>query len=118
MSLWLGYFSDVHKRGNVILAGNLGRVKIGFEQRGIIPTANLIKFIATFALFFETRVTLKSLQNGVDTFLDHLELVGDGNAIAIIIDGNDCRRLQYTNGIDRFPEHALRSRSVTDAGKH
>ena len=117
MSLRLGHLIDMHKRRNMKLACDLRCVLIGFEQDRIIPAAYLEELVAALAFRLGARLALEALQNFVDVLLNHLELVRDRNSIAIVIDSNDCRRLEHANGIDRFPEHALRRRSVANTGE-
>ena len=87
-------------RDHVLLARNLGCICIGLEQGRVVPAAYLMEIIAASTIFLAGRITLKSLQDRVDVFLDHLELVGDGNAIAVIIDGDDSRRPKNADRID------------------
>ena len=35
------------------------------------------------------QVALEAFEQGADIFLDHLKLIGDRNAIAVIINGDD-----------------------------
>src|SRR5215207_7595257 len=107
----------MHQRGDMMFARYLSRRRVGFYQRGIIPAAYLIQFISMRAIRLGAWLTLKALQDLVNVFLDHLELVGDGNPIPIVIDRDDRRRLQHTDRIDRFPEHALRGGGVANARK-
>ena len=69
------------------------------------------------AIFIGAGLALKAAQDLVNIFLDHLELVRDGNPKSIVIDCNDGRRLQDTNGIYCLPEHTLRRGCVANACK-
>ena len=116
MSLRLGDFGDMHQRGDVILAGDLGGGRVGFEQGGIVPAAHGVEVVAAVALVGGAGVALEAAQDGADVFLDHLELVGDGDAVAVVVDGEDGGGVQHADGVDRFPEDALGGGGVADAG--
>ena len=118
MSLRLCDFYDMHQLWDVILACDLGGIGISFEQPGIIPAAHLIQVITPFTIVLETGITLKSLQNGMDVFLHHLELVGDRDAIAIVIDRDDGGRLQNADGIERLPEHPFSCGGIANAREY
>ena len=59
-------------------------------------------------------VALEALQDGEDVFFDHLELVWDGDAVAVVVDGDDRGRLQDADGVDAIPEHAFGGGGVAD----
>ena len=46
MSLWLGHFGDMHKRGNMMLARSISCLRKRFNEGGVIPGAHTIKIEA------------------------------------------------------------------------
>ena len=104
----LGALGDVHQAGDVILAGDIRSGLVNFQQGGIIPGADGVDIKAAIAFLGRAGLALEAFQDGGDVLLDHLELVGDGDAVAVIENGDDRRCLQHADGVDRFPEQCLR----------
>ncbi len=105
MSLRLGHVNDMHECGDVIFARDLGGGEVGFHEGGVIPRADGVMVVAV--LYFvgrRERVTLEAFEQGADIFLDHLKLIGDGDAVAVVINGDDGGRFQHADRIDRLPE--------------
>jgi len=102
--LGLSGVSDVHQGWNVILAGRVSCFLVGPKQGGIIPGRNLVDVISAVTLLSRAGDSLKTLQDRIDIFFHHLKLVGYRDAIAIIVDTDNCRGMENANGIDRFPE--------------
>ena len=98
----------MHQRGDVIFARDLGGAEIGFDKRGIIPGMDGVMIVSVLN-FFKRRVgiALKAFKQCADIFLDHLKLIGNGNAIAVIIDRDDGRCFEHADGVDRFPKETF-----------
>src|SRR5271157_2221911 len=60
MALRLSHFNDMDQLWDVIFACDLGRVLIGFDQRGIIPAAHLIQIVTALAFLFHAIVALEA----------------------------------------------------------
>ena len=60
------------------------------------------------------QVALEAFEQGADIFLDHLKLIGDRNAIAVIINGDDGGRFQHADGVDRFPKQTFCGGCIAD----
>ncbi len=117
MSLRLGDVDDVHQGRDVIFARDVSGGGVGFEQGGIIPGVDGVKVVAAVAILVGAGVALEALQDGADVFLDHLELVGDRDAVAIVVDGEHGGSFEHADGIDRFPEQAFGGGGVADGGE-
>ena len=54
------------------------------------------------------------MQDRAYVLLNHLELVGNRDAIAVIEDGYDGRGVQDADGVESLPEHSFGGRGVSD----
>src|SRR5687767_1056235 len=56
MSLRLGNLGDMHQLRDMILARDFHSGRVGFEQRGIVPAADLIEIVAALTLRLWARI--------------------------------------------------------------
>ncbi len=114
MALRLGEFGDMHKGRHLLGAGDFGSLAVGQEQGGVIPAADGVDVEAVAALSGRAAEALEQLG---DVFLGDLVLVGDRDAVAIIINGDDGGDAQHADRINRFPKQAFGGGSVADGGE-
>ncbi len=113
VTLRLSDLDDVNQRGDVILARDFRRAEVGLDQRGIIPAAHGVMIEAALIL----SVAFKAFERGADIFLDHLKLIRHGDAVTVVIDGDDGGRFEHADGVDAFPKHAFGCGGVADSRK-
>ena len=117
VALRLCEICDVDQRWNVVPPRCPDGRLIRCQQRPIVPAGDLVQIEAALAVIVEAIVPFEPLEDGVDVLLHHLELVGDRDAVPVIVDGDDGGGLQHTNGVDSLPEHALGRGSIAYCGK-
>ena len=110
MSLRLRHLGDMNDGRHVLHAHDRRGVNVRFTQRGIIPALDRIHVESLLLL----RIALKSFQQLGEIALRDLELIRDGDAIAVVPDGDEHRHLQHAPRIDRLPEHPLGAAGIAD----
>ncbi|MPM36564.1 hypothetical protein SDC9_83163 [bioreactor metagenome] len=114
MSQRLRGLGDVYQGGDVVFPGIFRGSLVDLDQLLVIPGMDRIKVVALVAFFCRAGFTLEPLQNGVNILFYHLKLVGNRDAIAVIVNGDDRWCMQNANGIDCLPEKTFRGRSVAN----
>src|SRR5512135_1293027 len=101
----------------MVAAGEPGRPLVHSHQRWIVPASYLLKVEPSLALLLQAVISFEALQDGIDVFLHHLELVRHRDAVAVVIDRDDGGRLQHADRVNAFPEYPLSGRGIADACK-
>ena len=97
----------------MIAARPLVRLGVGHAQGRIVPAGDGVE-IEPGAAAFGVAETLEHLG---DVALGHLELVRHRDAVAVVPDREQHRRLQHAHRVDRLPEHAFGAAGVADGAE-
>src|SRR5207237_2891478 len=87
----------------------VGDLRVRLDERGIVPSSDDADLESG-----RTGLTLEARERGGDGALDRLELVRNGDPVAVVPHRHEERDLQHAGRGHRLPEQALARTGVAD----
>ena len=115
MPVRLRQFGDMDDGGHVVAPHRPCGLLEGAVERRVVPPVHAVD--ADPALLAVFRAVAEALEDDRDVALGELQLVGHRDAVAVVPDRQEHRRLHDGDGVDRFPESPFGAGGVADGAE-